>query len=91
MKVNNKQIFIEGKPVTEDYLLNIATELTSLSELIQLVRQPLEMLDYSVTKNDEFVFKYYILTGGLQCLENNLEDIQNKILKISNNICPDEM
>ena len=91
MQSNSKPIFIDGKPVTEEYLLNIATELTSLAELVKLVRQPLEMLNYSVIKNDEFLFQNYLHTGGLQCLENNLEDIQNKIQNISNNICPDEM
>lgn len=91
MKSNSKPIFIDGKPVTDKHLLKVATELTALSELVQLARQPLEMLNYSAIKNDDFLFKHYIQSGGLQCLENNLEAIQNKIQELSNKICPDEM
>lgn len=90
-KMNSKQIFIEGKPVTEEYLLNMATELTTLSEYVELVRQPLDLINLASVNKDTLTVSHYIYSGKLQCLENNLEAIQNKIQELSNKICPDEM
>ena len=91
MKSNSKPIFIDGKPVTEEYLLDIATELTTLSEYVELVRQPLELINLASVNKDTLTVNHYIYSGKLQCLENNLEAIQNKVQELSNKICPDEM
>ncbi|MDT2831880.1 MULTISPECIES: hypothetical protein [Vagococcus] len=89
--MKNNQIMIDKKPITEDYLLDIATELTTLSEYIELVRQPLELINLASINKDSLTVNHYIYSGKLQCVENNLEEIQNKIQELSNKICPDEM
>lgn len=89
--MKNNQIMIDKKPITEDYLLDISTELTTLSEYIELVRQPLELINLASINKDSLAVNHYIYSGKLQCVENNLEEIQNKIQELSNKICPDEM
>ncbi|MBO0479309.1 hypothetical protein JZO72_06675 [Vagococcus fluvialis] len=89
--MKNNQIMIDKKPITEDYLLDISTELTTLSEYIELVRQPLELINLASINKDSLAVNHYIYSGKLQCVGNNLEEIQNKIQELSNKICPDEM
>lgn len=89
--MKNNQIMIDEKPVTEDYLLDIATELITLSEYVELVRQPLELINLASINKDSLTVNHYIYSGKLQCVENNLEEIQKKIQELSNKICPDEM
>lgn len=90
MNLNNKQIFIEGKQVTEDYLLDVATELTTVTDLVKLIRQPIGLLNHASVRKEQEIINYYIYSGSLSCLENNLIELEKKIQELSNSICPDE-
>lgn len=90
MNLNNKQIFIEDKPVTRDKLLQESVNVEKQANVLDIVIELLDSKEMAFKQGDMFTLKYFIQSGGLDNLTNVLKDIQENLIVISNNICPDE-
>jgi hypothetical protein len=75
--------------MTNDELVEQACELTNLADRLELVERVLENLEYARSKKDEFSIIFQIRQGVLGNINDNITDIKNKVIAISNEICPD--
>ncbi|MGM0124891.1 hypothetical protein IGI37_002285 [Enterococcus sp. AZ194] len=75
--------------MTSDELLEQASELANLADRLELVERILENLEYASSTGDDFCIKFQIKQGVLGNLGDNVTDIKNKVIAISNKICPD--
>lgn len=87
--MKQKQIFIDGKPVTEDHLLKQSSLFINQKEIIDLVIDLIEEKEYQWSKGDDFAVKYFIANGGLGRINDVLICLSENIKELSNSICPD--
>lgn len=88
--MNEKKLTINGNKVTFDYLFKKADELIGVKNTLDSSRDLIDMLNSIFASGDDFSFKYFIQSGGLERLELSLEDVSKRLETISNGICPDE-
>lgn len=87
--MKNNEIKIDGKTVTEKRLVDASEELINLSEVLELAIMVLEEKGYQLSRGDEFALKFFIQSKGLEKIEDALNQVNDKLIKISNSICPD--
>lgn len=85
-----KKLTINGNKVTFDYLFNKADELIGVKNTLDSSRDLISILNNMFAGGDDFSFKYFIQSGGLERLELSLEDVSKRLETIFNSICPDE-
>lgn len=88
--MNEKKLTINGNKVTFDYLFKKADELIGVKNTLDSSRDLISILNNMFAGGDDFSFKYFIQSGGLERLELSLEDVSKRLETVSNNICPDE-
>lgn len=88
--MNEKKLTINGNKVTFDYLFKKADELIGVKNTIDSSRDLIDLINNVFSNGDDFSFKYFIQSGGLERLELSLEDVSKRLETISNSICPDE-
>ena len=88
--MNEKKLTINGNKVTFDYLFKKADELIGVKNTIDSSRDLIDLINNVFSSGDDFSFKYFIQSGGLERLELSLEDVSKRLETISNSICPDE-
>lgn len=88
--METKVLKIKGEDLTKEYALERAVELTSLYEQTQLIVNYLDTVSLSVKQGDEFAGTYFLKSGALSNVVDNLQTISDKLIKISNSLCVDE-
>ena len=88
--MNEKKLTINGNEVTFDYLFKKADELIGVKNSLDSSRDLIDLINNVFSSGDDFSFKYFIQSGGLERLELSLEDVSKRLETISNSICPDE-
>ena len=88
--MEKKSMKIKGEDLTGEYIFQKATELTTLYEQVTLITNYLDTVSLSVKQGDEFAGTYFLKSGALSNVVDNLQTISDKLVKISNSLCPDE-
>lgn len=91
MKSNSKPIFIDGRPVTHDMLIQEASNIEKQANVLDIIIELLEAKETAFKQGDTFSMKYFVQSGGLSKLTQVLIDVQEDLIDISNSVCPDEM
>lgn len=86
-----QQIKLAGKPVTHDKLLQESSGIEKQANVLDIVIELLGTKELAYEQGDQFSLKYFIASGGLNKVTDVLKDIQENLIVISNNICPDEL
>lgn len=86
----NELVALKNEDLTKEYALERAVELTSLYEQTQLIINYLDTISVSVQQGDEFAGTYFLKSGALSNVVDNLQTISDKLVKISNSLCVDE-
>ncbi|WP_057742599.1 hypothetical protein [Liquorilactobacillus capillatus] len=84
-----KQIFIDKKVVTAEYLQQKASEIVSLQQELKVAVSYLSVINYLAMKKDDFATSYFIASGSLSNLNDSLENLEKSLGQISSDICPD--
>ncbi|EJF00202.1 hypothetical protein [Liquorilactobacillus mali] len=84
-----KQVFIDKKVVTAEYLQQKASEIVNLQQELKVTVDYLSVINYLAIKKDEFATSYFIKNGSLSNLTDSLENLEKALNQISSDICPD--
>lgn len=90
MKENKKDVTVCDKKLTNEFAMKQSCDLIKVFNQTDVIYRLLENMQYQLNQKDDLAFKYFILNGGLDSLLDNLADIKDDILEISNLLCPDE-
>lgn len=88
--MEKKHLTIKGNKITWESLFKEADEIIGVRDLVNSNRDLISMINNLFASSDDFNFKYFIQSGGLERLDLSLEYIAKRLEAISNNICPDE-
>lgn len=83
------EILIRGKVLTHEKLGDEAENLRKLYTQLCVANQSLGRLTVAQQKGDWFTIQFIIQSGEISDLIDLIDDIKEKVVKISNEICPD--
>ena len=89
--MTEQQIKLNGRPVTHDKLLQEASNIEKQTNVLDIIIGLLDAKETSFSQGDMFTAKYFVQSGGLNQVIQALIDMQENLVEISNNICPDEI
>ncbi|MBF0011904.1 hypothetical protein HAX40_13105 [Enterococcus casseliflavus] len=76
--------------MTNEKLMKQSCELIKVWNQTDVIYRLLENMQYQLTQGDNLPLNHFIVNGGLDSLLDNLADIKDDILEISNDLCPNE-
>lgn len=76
--------------MTNEKLMKQSCELIKVWNQTDVIYRLLENMQYQIKQGDNFPLNHFIVNGGLDSLLDNLVDIKDDILEISNDLCPNE-
>ncbi|MDT2709558.1 hypothetical protein P7E05_13335 [Enterococcus gallinarum] len=76
--------------MTNENLMKQSCELIKVFNQTDVIYRLLENMQYQIKQGDNLPLKHFIVNGGLDSLLDNLADIKDDILEISNDLCPNE-